>query len=704
MVSMTTPLRAVAIAATAVAVLLVALTAFRIDISALRDWEQDTVARTALPPRPDVDRYADPSPYTIWLPSTLFVWDSVRAGTLPSWNRLQGGGYSPITGLQEGVLHPFRWLVAVFPRTVAPSALIVLTLGAAWTGMFLLARFELGYSRWAAALSAVVFAFCPLTISQAQFSGMLLPLAHIPWAVFFLLRSARAFRANFVGLCLTLGLLIAAGHALIIGCALFTIAASAAISGAWRPVITLAAATALAMLLAAPAYMPLIVSSADLWSYKTATAAGHSYIIFSMRGWVSAVRAILIDGYKYGDCCLDLAAYYLYIGIPALLLIAAGIARSRADKRHLGAAVLFALGFLIVVPGPWMAPVIPLFSLFKPWYLAGTLAFFSAWLAGAGFDKLTMRAIAVLLAVIVVTTYVWRSREVFQPRRLVVEPVSPVIEFLRREPEPFRITTVWGQNHTPNSARISGIEDIRLSGPTLPLRYHSWWQAVDRLVIRRSYPTSRLSDQLLSPMIGDFNIKYVLQGRYDPVTNFRTRYDSATHDRKRSRYLEQFPVVFRTQWLEVRRLAEPFRPRAHFADRIVRVPRFSDAVEVLTRYNGLPAQAAVVESGEPLGVPRGATGTVTVRYPNDTRASLSVESGTGGLVILHDSFADGWSATVDGEPARIYPVNILSRGVIVPPGRHTIDMSYIPPGLVGGAALTAVGALVIALVTMRTKR
>ena len=49
---------------------------------------------------------------------------------------------------------------------------------------------------------------------------------------------------------------------------------------------------------------------------------------------------------------------------------------------------------------------------------------------------------------------------------------------------------------------------------------------------------------------------------------------------------------------------------------------------------------------------------------------------------------------------RVYAVNILSRGVVVPAGEHTIVMSYLPPGFVAGV-IVSILALITLLVTGR---
>jgi len=155
-----------------------AIVAFRIDISAARFFESDVVVRDAFP-QVSEPRYYDPSPYSLWLPSDWFVWDSIRSGHLPLWERLQGGGYSPVITVQNGVFHPLRWIVAIAPRNMAPSMLIALAVMLAAWGTWLLLR-DYGRSHSAAALGAILFVFSSPVLMNLHFSGDLLPLAHTP--------------------------------------------------------------------------------------------------------------------------------------------------------------------------------------------------------------------------------------------------------------------------------------------------------------------------------------------------------------------------------------------------------------------------------------------------------------------------------------------------------------------------------------------
>ncbi len=75
-------------------------------------------------------------------------------------------------------------------------------------------------------------------------------------------------------------------------------------------------------------------------------------------------------------------------------------------------------------------------------------------------------------------------------------------------------------------------------------------------------------------------------------------------------------------------------------------------------------------------------------------------TGTGGLLVLFDSFADGWSATVDGSPAPLWRVNGRWRGVQVPPGEARVEFRYATPGLRAGALISLGTAVALATLLM----
>lgn len=64
------------------------------------------------------------------------------------------------------------------------------------------------------------------------------------------------------------------------------------------------------------------------------------------------------------------------------------------------------------------------------------------------------------------------------------------------------------------------------------------------------------------------------------------------------------------------------------------------------------------------------------------------------FIVVNDRFDPHWVATIDEEPTRIYRVNGLVRGVLVPPGAHRIRMRYqLPRAVPLGFACAGLGLL-----------
>ena len=64
------------------------------------------------------------------------------------------------------------------------------------------------------------------------------------------------------------------------------------------------------------------------------------------------------------------------------------------------------------------------------------------------------------------------------------------------------------------------------------------------------------------------------------------------------------------------------------------------------------------------------------------------------LVFFSVPYESGWSATVDGKPVTVEPVNNGFMAVAVDAGAHTIEFTYQTPGLAAGALLSAVSLLI----------
>ena len=75
-----------------------------------------------------------------------------------------------------------------------------------------------------------------------------------------------------------------------------------------------------------------------------------------------------------------------------------------------------------------------------------------------------------------------------------------------------------------------------------------------------------------------------------------------------------------------------------------------------------------------------------------------------GYAVVLDAWAPGWSATVDGRDATVARADLIARAVRVEPGARHIVFRYRPPGLLVGAAISALALLNAALLLVLARR
>ena len=87
-----------------------------------------------------------------------------------------------------------------------------------------------------------------------------------------------------------------------------------------------------------------------------------------------------------------------------------------------------------------------------------------------------------------------------------------------------------------------------------------------------------------------------------------------------------------------------------------------------------------------------------------TRIALAVQVGAGDLVVVSEAYHPGWSATLDGQPAKVIRANHALIGVYVPPGEHAITLTFRPASFRLGFYLSLAALLVLAALTTATFR
>jgi uncharacterized membrane protein YfhO len=75
---------------------------------------------------------------------------------------------------------------------------------------------------------------------------------------------------------------------------------------------------------------------------------------------------------------------------------------------------------------------------------------------------------------------------------------------------------------------------------------------------------------------------------------------------------------------------------------------------------------------------RGTDGQAGLVSYHAERVVARTASRASSMMVLTDAYYPGWRAKVDGKPASIHQVDYLLRGVVVPAGRHTVELEYKP--------------------------
>jgi hypothetical protein len=143
-------------------------------------------------------------------------------------------------------------------------------------------------------------------------------------------------------------------------------------------------------------------------------------------------------------------------------------------------------------------------------------------------------------------------------------------------------------------------------------------------------------------------------------------------------------------------------PPAQVPEAISTVTGESGSLGAIARPTFDARNAAVIERGQPgsRGVQAG-HGSVTVTHEGDNEVKLQATMSRGGLVVLDDAWAHGWSVQIDGRRAQPLEVDDVMRGVVVPAGVHSIVWRYSVPGLKLGSLISLLSLVTILALATR---
>lgn len=139
---------------------------------------------------------------------------------------------------------------------------------------------------------------------------------------------------------------------------------------------------------------------------------------------------------------------------------------------------------------------------------------------------------------------------------------------------------------------------------------------------------------------------------------------------------------------------------AWFVDSLVYVTGANSEMDMLATID--PATVAVADRsfesilGNP--APAGSTDAISLTSYAPDRLTYSSSSARGGLAVFSEVyFPWGWQVTIDGNPAELARVNYILRALPVPPGRHTIEMTFDPKSIHTTSTVATISVILIYL-------
>jgi hypothetical protein len=437
--------------------------------------------------------------------------------------------------------------------------------------------------------------------------------------------------------------------------------------------------------------------------YLLSIYCGLPVVIFALAGFIARLRGSRVTGlvvalsyllaigghtplfrwaYTLGLRSIRYPEKFAAMGIVALIVFAA----TAADRflagdprvRRVARTIAFTIaGFVVllalVAPSvflrafqltPASSAIVPIAA--RTWWMAALVAVAWAALLGAWRDDRRLRLLGLLLLLVDLGAF---SREVAprMPRAFFTSP--PIVDALDRDRDAYRIFNRGEWIHDQNLRQLATWSVQWFARNAVRPYTNAAWGLSS--VLEADFDETALlpTHDLLALMI-----KLGSTEPFMAISNVRYVIDYRDFNTVMSEVLGHVEV-----WrpARLRRVADP--GRYWFPQRLV------DSPEKVTY--GAACVAA--------GFSRPAPGRVTAIRETSNTATIDVDATGTTLLVASVTRHKYWSATIDGHPAQLLPANIAYQALVVPQGRHRIEMRYSNPLLWWGGAVSALALIAL---------
>lgn len=268
----------------------------------------------------------------------------------------------------------------------------------------------------------------------------------------------------------------------------------------------------------------------------------------------------------------------------------------------------------------------------------------------------------------------------------LVFPETPVINFLKKQQEPFRLepNDVFPENFWMPYRLEAAVGSDAL----LPKRMGEFLNAVDTAKIEDKIARVQNLQTYDSPLYRLLSVEYLLskkmtaQGKFSPEGNSPKRFQE-------TRYTLAFEDKTVQVWQDLEAL-----PRAYWVYQYEQINEGQKIIDRLLDKNFSLGRSVVLEMDPVADLPKQPPKLSEISWlelvPNKLR--LKIASDQPGLVLVANSFFPGWKAFLDGKETPIYRANYTFWAIKASAGEHILTFSYQPQSFMYGLILSLLAA------------
>ncbi len=234
-------------------------------------------------------------------------------------------------------------------------------------------------------------------------------------------------------------------------------------------------------------------------------------------------------------------------------------------------------------------------------------------------------------------------------------PDTKILDYLRTNSQNHRFLSIDRRIMPPNFSIMYKLQDVSGYDPLYLKRYGEFisaWERGKPDISPASFNRIITPTNISSPITNLLGIKYIL-----------------SLDERKETFLKLVQKEGETRVYENTLVF----PRAFFVSKVIFSKDDQDEIEKI--YENINSLATKVTTQETINIdydPIGKNESASIIKYGENQITLKTNSSKKRLLIITDIYYPTWKAYIDGSAEKIYKVDYTFRGIVVPPGKHTV--------------------------------